>query len=111
MPTASSIGRSSFWLRTSMSVASDYQERINAALAYLGIPLELVRKRGLPLCFEAEELIVAETDSLGREHRLTPAAAHAWREMKAAAHADGVGLQIVSAFRSFDRQVDIVRRK
>jgi len=31
--------------------------------------------------------------------------------MKAAAHADGVGLQIVSAFRSLDRQVDIIRRK
>src|SRR5207253_7629317 len=41
----------------------------------------------------------------------TPAADGAWMEMKAAADADGVGLQIVSAFRSFDRQVDIVRRK
>jgi D-alanyl-D-alanine carboxypeptidase len=91
--------------------ASDYQERVDAALADLGIPLELVRKRGLPLCFEAEELVVAEIDSLGREHRLTPAAARAWGKMKAAAQADGAGLQIVSAFRSFDRQVDIIRRK
>ena len=94
-----------------MPDASDYQERVNAALAELGIPLELVRKRGLPLCFEAEELVVAEIDMLGREHRLAPAAADAWGKMKAAAHADGTGLQIVSAFRSFDRQVDIIRRK
>ncbi len=96
---------------THLPDALDYQERVNAALAELGIPLELVRKRGLPLCFEAEELAVAEIDSLGCEHRLAPAAADAWGKMKAAAHADGVGLQIVSAFRSFDRQVDIVRRK
>lgn len=94
-----------------MPNASDYQERVNAALAELGIPLEFVRNRGLTLCLEAEELVVAEVDILGREHRLTPAAADAWKEMKAAAHADGVGLQIVSAFRSFDRQIDIVRRK
>ena len=94
-----------------MPDASDYQERVNAALAELGIPLELVRKRGLPLCFEAEELVVAEIDMLGREHRLAAAAADAWGKMKAAAYADGTGLQIVSAFRSFDRQVDIIRRK
>jgi D-alanyl-D-alanine carboxypeptidase len=91
--------------------ASDYRERVNAALAELGISLELVRKRGLPLCFEARELVVAEIDNLGREHRLAPAAGDAWKEMKAAAHSDGVELQIVSAFRSFDRQVDIIRRK
>lgn len=94
-----------------MPDALDYQERVNAALAELGIPLEFIRKRGLPLCLEAEELVVAEIDILGHEHRLSPAAADAWGKMKAAAHADGAGLQIVSAFRSFDRQVDIIRRK
>ena len=94
-----------------MPDASDYQERANAALAELGIPLELVRKRGLPLCMEAQDLVVVEIDILGREQRLTPAAAGAWKEMRAAADADGIGLQIVSAFRSFDHQVDIIRRK
>lgn len=89
----------------------DYQERVNSALAELGIPLEFIRKRRLPLCFEAEGLVVAQIDSGGREHRLAPAAADAWKKMKAAAHEDGVGLQIVSAFRSFNQQVDIIRRK
>ena len=94
-----------------MPDALDYQERVDSALAELGIPLESIRKRGLPLCFEAGELVVAEIDILGREHRLASEAAEAWKKMKAAAHEDGVGLQIVSAFRSFDRQVDIIRRK
>ena len=94
-----------------MPDALDYRERVNSALAELGIPLESIRKRGLPLCFEAEELVVAEIDILGREHRLAPAAAEAWKKMKAAANEGGVGLQIVSAFRSFNRQVDIIRRK
>jgi zinc D-Ala-D-Ala carboxypeptidase len=91
--------------------ALDYRERVNSALAELRIPLESIRKRGLPLCFEAKELVVAEIDILGREHRLAPAAAEAWTKMKAAANEDGVGLQIVSAFRSFNQQVDIIRRK
>ncbi len=94
-----------------MPDALNYQERVNSALAELGIPIETIRKRGLPLCFEADELVVAEVDNLGREHRLAPPAADAWRKMKAAAREYGVGLQIVSAFRSFDRQVDIIRRK
>jgi len=94
-----------------LSDALAYQDRVNSALAELGIPLETIRKRGLPLYFEAEELVVAEIDTLGHEHRLAPAAADAWKKMKAAAHEDCVGLQIVSAFRSFDRQVDIIRRK
>jgi D-alanyl-D-alanine carboxypeptidase len=89
----------------------DYQERVNSALADLGIPVEVIRKRRFPLCVETGELVVAEIDSLGREHRLMPAAADAWKKMKAAAHEDGIEMQIVSAFRSFDQQVDIIRRK
>ena len=94
-----------------MPTPLNYQERVDSALADLGIPIEVIRKRRLPLCFEAEELVVAEIGLLGREHRLTPAAADAWKKMKAAAHEDGVEMQIVSAFRSFEQQVDIIRRK
>jgi len=34
-----------------------------------------------------------------------------WRAMKAAAQSDGVALRIVSAFRSIERQAEIVRAK
>lgn len=85
--------------------------RIESLLAELGIATALVTARSLPECAEACELALAETGDDGREHRLTPEAAAAWKAMKAAALEDGVVLQVVSAFRSVDRQADIVRRK
>jgi D-alanyl-D-alanine carboxypeptidase len=42
---------------------------------------------------------------------LIPAAAEGWREMSTAALSDSVTVKIVSAFRSIDRQAEIVRAK
>ncbi|HYD79010.1 MAG TPA: M15 family metallopeptidase [Paucimonas sp.] len=89
----------------------DYQTKIQAALSALGISPESVAARRLPLCHEAQELVVAETDAAGREYRLAPDAARAWRDMKRAAREDGVVLEIMSAFRSVERQIEIVRAK
>lgn len=86
-------------------------ERIRTLLAALDIPEAMLEARGLEPCEEAAELVVAEIGDDGREHQLTPAAAQAWSAMKAAASADGVHIRLVSAFRSIDRQVEIVRRK
>lgn len=91
--------------------AEDYGTRIASLLASIGLPAELIAKRGLAPRLEAEDLAVAEISEDGREHRLIPAAADAWRAMRAAARADGVDLRIVSAFRSVDRQAEIVRHK
>ena len=91
--------------------ASPYVKRIRKAFAELAIPLELVRRRGLPRCAEAHRLVVAEVDARGREQRLTPAAARAWKRMKSAAAEARVELYLVSAFRSFDRQCEILRAK
>ncbi|HEU4402722.1 MAG TPA: M15 family metallopeptidase [Candidatus Polarisedimenticolia bacterium] len=89
----------------------DYERRVGLALESLGIPKVLLTERGLRLCVEADELVVAEIGEKGREHRLVPGAAKAWGELAQAAKSDGVLLKIVSAYRSFDRQVEIVRRK
>lgn len=56
-------------------------------------------------------LVTAETDGEGREHRLVPAAAAAWSRMAGAAGDDGVVLRIASAFRTLDRQAEIIRGK
>lgn len=80
-------------------------------LEELGISPELIAARGLRLCVEATHLDLAEVDADGREHRLIPEAAVAWRHMKDAALQAGVRLFIVSAYRSVDRQVEIIRRK
>jgi len=84
---------------------------IEALLASLRIEPARLANKGLVVQPEAEELTLAEVGDDGREHRLTPAAAAGWRAMKAAAHADGVMLRIVSAFRSIERQAEIVRAK
>lgn len=80
-------------------------------LAALGISTELLTARGFRACEEASSLESAEVGADGRNHLLVPAAAEAWRRLKAAALVDGITLFIVSAFRSIDRQTEIVRRK
>jgi D-alanyl-D-alanine carboxypeptidase len=62
-------------------------------------------------CPEARKLEVAEVGEDGRVHLLVPEAAAAWTRMKQAAHAAGVSIFIESAYRSVDRQVEIIQRK
>ena len=90
---------------------TDVPERIRTIFAALGITHELIAARELPLCPEADKLEIAEIGDDGREYCLTPAATAAWRNMKHAAAGDGVVLRLASAFRSIDRQVEIVRDK
>ena len=84
---------------------------IEPLLALLQIPAALIAEKGLIYQPEAVELVIAEVGDDGREHRLTPAAAADWRAMQAAARIDGVALRIASAFRSIERQAEIVRAK
>lgn len=77
----------------------------------LGISADYARARRLPLQPEARRLVSIGPDIYQREQRLLPAAANAWREMVLAAAADGVELQLVSAFRPVDYQAGILRRK
>jgi D-alanyl-D-alanine carboxypeptidase len=85
--------------------------KVDSILASLGIAPDTITARSLVLYAEATELVVAETGDDGRQHRLVPAAAQAWGALKEAAHADGVDISIVSAFRSVERQAEIVRAK
>lgn len=85
--------------------------RIESILAELGISPQLIASRFLSEYAEACELETAETGDDGRVHLLTPAAAAAWKAMKAAALEEGIEIKVISAFRSVDRQTEIVRRK
>src|SRR6266849_3040313 len=89
----------------------DCPERIRSILTSLEIPADVIAARSLVLHPEAQELVVAATGDDGREYLLGPAAAVKWREMSAAALSDGVVIKIGSAFRSVDRQAEIVRAK
>jgi D-alanyl-D-alanine carboxypeptidase len=85
--------------------------RLIAIADELGISSTSLASRNLRECEEAECLEVAETGVDGKDHLLVSSAAGAWRSLQAAAVRDGVSLFIVSAFRSIERQVEIVRRK
>jgi zinc D-Ala-D-Ala carboxypeptidase len=89
----------------------DYANRVRSVLDSLGISPQLITSRSLALCEEANDLVTADIDGSGTEHRLAAAAATAWHAMKAAAASDSVTLQIASAFRSVERQTEIIRRK
>ncbi|MDN3922012.1 D-alanyl-D-alanine carboxypeptidase family protein [Pelomonas sp. PFR6] len=88
-----------------------YRRRIADAQHLLGIETRAHERRGLPLCLEARELQLAQRDADGREHRLVPAAGAAWQRMRAAAADAGIRLHLVSAFRSFDYQIELIRRE
>lgn len=77
----------------------------------LGISKSSIKALGLLEFEEATELELVGCDEDGKEHLLVPTAAQAWRLLKAAALAEGASLFIVSAFRSIERQAELVRRK
>ena len=84
------------------------EKKANGFLFSCGIDTAFIQKRNLPSFDDAQNLVVADVSQSGREHQLIVKAAKAWSQMKSKAHADGISLIIVSAFRSFDRQVEIV---
>ncbi len=94
-----------------MSSKSFFEDQHYRRLEDLGISPALIAARGLRPCPEAMQLELAEVGADGREHRLTPEAAAAWHRVKDAAFQAGVCLFIVSAYRSVDRQTEIIRRK
>ncbi len=89
----------------------DYQQSIVALHAELGIPAGYAERTGLQICEEAVELVSIGADVLGREQRLAPSAAEAWRRMRIAAEQDGKQLLVVSAFRGVDYQRALIQRK
>lgn len=84
-------------------------EPLQALWTRLGIPADYARTRHLPVQREARMLVVIGRSSDGRSIRLTPRAAAAWKKMRTAAAADGIGLLPVSGFRSIARQTRIIR--
>ena len=77
----------------------------------LGISDLDLEHRNIPFYSDTEQLVVAQTDDDGRIHELAPKACAAWSAMRDAAAADGIELIIVSAFRSSDRQAEIIQKK
>jgi zinc D-Ala-D-Ala carboxypeptidase len=77
----------------------------------LGIPSGYGAVCGMALQSECTNLVNTETDVFGRQPQLDAEAFAAWQNMQASAAKDGVVLQIVSAYRSFDYQKQLFLRK
>ncbi len=84
---------------------------LDTLITELGITSDYIAARSLTQYPVASNLELAELGLNGKEHLLTPSAAMAWRNLKAAALQDNISLFIVSAFRSIERQAEIVRLK
>jgi D-alanyl-D-alanine carboxypeptidase len=84
---------------------------VSAVLRELGISAVALSARGLRSYAEAKDLVVTEVGKDGREHLLVPDAARAWKQLRRRAEAHGVELFIVSAYRSIERQAELIRRK
>ena len=85
--------------------------KVEETLTTLGVSPGFLETRKLPMHADAERLALLEVDASGRELLLTPPTVNAWQSMTERARNDGVELFVVSAFRSFDRQLDIIKRK
>jgi zinc D-Ala-D-Ala carboxypeptidase len=81
------------------------------SLRDLGISVDQLRERNLQHYEEANSLQLVEIGDDNREHFLIEGAAAVWVQMKQAAYNEGISIFIVSAFRSIDRQEEIIRQK
>ncbi|MBT2970330.1 MAG: D-alanyl-D-alanine carboxypeptidase [gamma proteobacterium symbiont of Ctena orbiculata] len=86
-------------------------ERYRDSWRDIGLSDQIVADRNLSLFEEAKELEIAEVAASGQLFHLIPAAADAWKAMKSACSQEGIEIHIVSAYRSVDRQLELIQRK
>ncbi len=82
-----------------------------ASARALGVPRDYAGKRKLKRVREPAHLAFIGHDTQNRPQWLSRRAARAWIRMRNAAQYAGVELQIVSAFRSAEYQLGILKRK
>lgn len=88
-----------------------YKQRIKSIHQTLGITENYSSEFALILCDETTDLVSIGNDIYDRHQQLTAEAATAWSAMKYAAENEGVILHVVSAFRSVEKQQQIIQRK
>jgi len=90
---------------------STFERKIAEFQEQLGIPEDYGVRHGLIPCEECTHSVSIGQDIFGRDQQMTPQAARAWFDMKAAAASCGIELEAVSAFRSVEYQAGIIKRK
>lgn len=80
----------------------------------LNIDPQMIAHRTLPYFEEVSEHLLVDAEmnaDTGKVYRLIAPAAQAWRAMQQQAAADGVGIYLVSAYRSLAYQAELIRAK
>lgn len=98
-------------VRSIIRRSTRFARRVREVGADLGIPADYGVRHRLRLQPEARTLESIGEDIYGREQKMWPRAARAWRKMSGAAAIDTIEIQPVSAFRTVDYQADLIRRK
>ncbi len=87
------------------------REECIRAWSELGIPEEAIAACTMPFHSAPASLVSAGPDIFNREQFVTARTLDCWRKMQLAASKDHIVLTIVSAYRSFEYQCGIIRRK
>ena len=77
----------------------------------LGIPSDYPEKTRLPIQVTPEDLVDIGPDCYGRPQCMQSTAASAWSGMRDAAALESIELLVVSAYRSFEYQVQVIQRQ
>lgn len=91
-----------------VNIDLEYITKINADL---GINIQEQLNRGLKLFPLAENCVDAGIDYYKRSARLSPRALSAWQSMVKAALSNNIELYICSAFRDYEYQVNLIKKK
>ena len=87
---------------------SEHDKRLHEEL---GIPANYGGERNLPRYEETTDLIDVGPNLVGRMQQLTPEAAVKWQQMVEAAAGSGVPLLIVSGYRGYGYQAQLIGKK
>ncbi|MEW8507165.1 MAG: M15 family metallopeptidase [Candidatus Thiodiazotropha sp.] len=88
-----------------------FEERIRVICNHLSIPSDYESRYGLTIQYEEKELVEIGQDVFHRIQYLSSTAAASWNKMRENAYEDGIQLSIVSAFRSVNKQQQIIENK
>ena len=87
---------------------SELQQKLHQEL---GIPANYAGERSLPRYEESTDLVEVGPNLVGRMQQLTPVAAAKWQQMVEAAAGNGIHLLIVSGYRGYEYQAELIRKK
>ena len=96
---------------STLNKSESFNKRLSSLHQSLGIPSDYLASCRLPVCHEPEVLVDAELDHYQRLQKLAPEAFAAWTAMKKAAKQASVTIFLISAFRGYQYQHDLILGK